>query len=631
MKSNVYISIGLLYLCSVLIGVLPHSTYAADASLFLTPRTGVFPIGEEFSVTVRIDTGGTPIGSADVTVGYDPNDLTFVSYATEGSVFSSIIKDEDGSKYGKVRLQGIVSTNRGPFTGGEGLFATLTFRPLRNAATQVWFAEGSASPLVASLGELVSNILSAPLQSATYTLVPKDVVPAATAGAVGYVQQGVSGGGIEITPLPVPEDEWFSTTTVKLSWTIPEGATDMKTGLSTDPNGAATKVYPVPLSSVTLDAVPVGANYFHLQFKKGEGWGNVTHFPIKVDRSPPEYVAVTEAPRDDPTDPRIVFVIEAGDPQSGIARYEIGKDGAPGEKWDRPEDGKYRPEGLEPGEHTLTVTAFNKAGVGTSTDTVFLVKSIESPTLTSAPDRVLTGDAITVQGTTYPNATVTVFTSLNDGEADESTVKSDASGAFTATLTDGARAGKYTVWFSVTDERGAVSPISIKRSVTASQPYIMLFGTMAVTYLSVIVPLVALILLLALVVWLGYTWIRGYRTRVRRETGEAFDVTHEEFEHLRADLVKQIGMLEKANQSRELTREEMHIFQDLSRRLDAMESHISEEIDDIERVPSRGGVAGTVGHNRLGAYQPKGVDLTPHAPPYQYQTDAHTVRIQPRG
>ncbi len=612
----------------LLVGCLPASVHAADASLFLAPRTGVFPIGEEFPVTVRIDTGGTAIGSADVTVGYDPNDLAFVSYATEGSVFSSIIKDEDGSSYGKVRLQGIVSTNRGPFTGGEGLFATLTFRPLRNAATQVWFAEGSASPLVASLGQLASNILSAPMQSATYTLVPKDVVPAAALGAVAYAQGGT---GIEVTPLPVPENEWFSTTSVKLSWTVPEGSNEMKTGLSTDQNGIPTKVYPVPLSSVTVEAIPEGTNYFHLQFKQGENWGLVTHYPVKVDRSPPEYITVTEAPREDPTDPRIVFIIDAGDPQSGIARYEIGNDGAPGEAWDRAEDGKYRPEGLEPGEHTLTVTAFNKAGIGTSTDTVFLVKSIESPTLTSAPDRVLTGDAITVQGTTYPNSNVTVFTSHNDGEADESTVKSDGSGAFTATLTDGARSGKYTVWFSVTDERGAVSPISIKRSVTVSQPYIMLFGSIAVTYLSVIVPLVALILLLALVVWLGYTWMRGYRTRVQRETGEAFDVTHDEFEGLRADLVKQIGMLEKANQSRELTREEMRIFHDLSRRLDSIEQHIAQEIDDIDRVPARGTSTIAVGHHRLASHQPKNVDLTPHAPPYQYQTDKHTVRIQPRG
>ena len=41
-------------------------------------------------------------------------------------------------------------------------------------------------------------------------------------------------------------------------------------------------------------------------------------------------------------------------------------------------------------------------------------------------------------------------------------------------------------------------------------------------------------------------------------------------------------MLEKANLSRELTREEMRIFTDLSKRLDKMERHITQEIEDIE-------------------------------------------------
>ncbi len=43
-------------------------------------------------------------------------------------------------------------------------------------------------------------------------------------------------------------------------------------------------------------------------------------------------------------------------------------------------------------------------------------------------------------------------------------------------------------------------------------------------------------------------------------------------------------MLEKANQSRELTREEMRIFNDLSKRLDKIEQHITDEIEDIEAV-----------------------------------------------
>jgi hypothetical protein len=197
---------------------------------------------------------------------------------------------------------------------------------------------------------------------------------------------------------------------------------------------------------------------------------------------------------------------------------------------------------------------------------------------------VLTGDTVSVRGMTYPNSDVTVFISHNDGEAKEKKVKSDDSGAFVVTIAEKAKAGKYTLWFTVTNSNGATSPPSIKRSIEVKQPFIMLFGSVAVTYMSVIVPLVALIFLLGLVLWLVYTWIKTYRKRVKLETGEAYAATQKEFEALRKELKKQIGVLEKANQSRKLTREEMRIFTDLSKRLDKIERHIKQEIDDIEDV-----------------------------------------------
>ncbi len=567
-------SMGVLAGCAFL----PRGVLAADAALLLDPRTGVFPIGEEFSVRILLDAGDRSVGSADVTIGYEPTDLVFVSYATDGSVFSSLIEDKDAG-YGRVRIQGVVSKNRGPFAGEGGLVATLTFRPLRNVATQVWFAQGSAVPLVASVGDVVSNILAAPLQSATYTLVPKDVVPGIAAVA------GVGAGqGVEVTPIPVPTGEWFATTSVKLTWSLPEQAVAQRSDVSRDAAGNPTTVYEVPVSSVTTPTLAEGTSYFLLQFKVGDTWGGVTRFPLKVDLSPPA-LALKEASREDTTDPRVAFAVDASDALSGVARYDVALDSGPQTAWERPESGRYEPNDLAPGDHTLTVWAYDQAGNSTSTELSFSVASLESPILTDIPDRLLAGDTITVHGTTYPDAHVTVFTAFNNGQAVETQVVSDAGGAFVANVSDGARAGTYTVWFSVTDSRGATSPLSIKRSVTVSQPFIMLFGSLAVTYLSVIVPLLALIALLALAVWLGYTWVRGYRGRVRRETAEAYGAVRGEFENLRAEIVKQIGMLERAQQDRELTKEEMRIFVDLSKRLDHIEAHIEAEIEDIETVP----------------------------------------------
>lgn len=555
-------------------GVVAHAQQGA--TLYLEPATALYPVGETFDVQVRLDTGNASVGSADALIAYEPQDLEFVSFSSEGSVFGSIIVPDEAAP-GRIKVQGVVSRNRGPFTGPDGLFATLTFRPLRSTATEVRFMQGAATPLQAAVGAAVSNILSG-LNSATYTLIPKGTVPAA---AVAYASEEVD---FDITPIPVPSDEWFSTTSVRLSWTLPDNVTEMRTHVSQNQNDTPTKVYAIPVSSIELSDLAQGGNYFHLQFRFGDEWGPVIHYPVRVDLTQPDFVIVREAERSDPSDPRIAFAIESADVPSGIARYEMVIDNEEPVFWEPTQDGLYRPESLEPGQHSLTVFAFDRAGNSTSSAVEFLVHSLDPPVLTQAPDHVLTGNPITVRGTTYPNAEVTVFTSFDDGEASTKTVQSDGSGAFVATLTDAGRAGKYTVWFSVADDRGAVSPPSIKRSITVTQPFIMLFGSIAVTYLSVIVPLVALILVLGLILWLVYTYIRTYRHRVRRETGEAYHAVQDDFKRLRDDMVVQMGELEQANHDRKLTREELRIWQELRRKLDQIEEHLEDEIEDIAPV-----------------------------------------------
>lgn len=570
------------------------SSVHASASLFFSPSTAIYPIGEAFTVDVRVDSVGTEVGTVDLTVAYDANDLSFVSFSSEGSIFSRIMVDDTRTP-GRLDVSGFIERGKTAYRGADGLVARLTFMPLRNIATQVRFAQASATQpltLTASVGEL-TNMLTA-LSSATYTLVPRESVPASQiATAIAYAQTPT-----EVTLEPAPVNEWIATSTVKASWSLPKDASSMRTLVSTTSDAQPSKVYAVPVSSVTLENLTDGNQFFLLQFSFGDTWGEVVRTSLPIDTTPPNKVEITQK-EPDGEDKRLSFFIEATDELSPVVRYEIAIDGEDPIEWKRPSDGIYYPEALSAGERVLTVTAYDTAGNKATADHVVDVQSIESPVLTSIPDRVLTGDAIPVRGTTYPDAKVTVFTSYNDGEPSERIVPSDSSGEFSATITEAARPGKYTVWFSVVDGYGAKSPPSLKRSVEASQPLIMLFGKRAVTYLSIIVPLIALILILGLALWLGYAYLRSYRTHVRVETNEAYEVVRHEFEDLRKELVTQIGVLEQANQSRELTREEMRIFTELSKRLDRIEEHVQEEIDDISRVDTVQKDAPVVTHDTL--------------------------------
>jgi len=598
--------------------------YAAGPTLYFDPPTAIVPIGEPLTVEVRIDAAGEEIGSADATIAYNPEDLSFQSLQVEGSVFSRTLVD-DSTNPGRLDLSAFVERNKPAFAGEDGLVARLTFMPKRNAATQLRFAQASAHaplPLTASVAD-IGNVLT-DLLSATYTLVPRESVPAplVAAQAVGAT---ASEGAVAFDP-PLHESGWLRATTAKATWTLPGGTTAMRVGVATSASAEPEKLYPVPVSSATVDFTHDGEQYLVRQFAFGEGsWGDVRATPLKIDTTAPA-LSIERVTLDDGR-AAMAYQIDGTDAGSGVASYMLGVDGDELAEWNRPEDGVWVPQDLRPGEHVLTVVAEDVVGNSTTTDYLFTLNMIEAPILTKIDERVLTGDTITVSGTTHPNGQVTVFISHDEGEAREVMVPSDSDGTFTAIVTDGAKAGTYTVWFSVVDEFGAESPSSIKRSVLVTQPSIMLFGSVAVSYLSIIVPLFALILLLGLVLWLAFVYVKSYRRRVRRETREAFAVARTEFEQLRAELIKQIGMLERANQSRELTREEMRIFTDLSKRLDYIERHIAEEIDDIERVDEPVQGHGRVTHTTLTKYQtPTGEPQRP-APTDKPMRRGRSVRV----
>jgi hypothetical protein len=602
---SVFFAVFLLLAC-----VLP--VFAHAAILSIEPSTGSYPVGEPFSVEVRVDTQGKNIGSADVRLSFEPTDLEYVGMSDEGSIFTTLLVDNDTNP-GTIDLSGFIARGRESYVGNNGTIARVMFVPLRNTQTQVRFVSGAATPpltLTASVGDLANIVTD--LRSAAYILVPRESI-ASVSGPVGTVR-GAS--DIRLSYDPEPSNGWIATSSVRLSWELPEGTTDMRTIVSTDSDATPTRTYSTPVRSVQLPNLDEGKQYFIIQFGVNGAWGPVIRHPLWIDTTPPSLTELRELPRQDLSDPRTVLSIRAEDDLSGIDRYEIEIDGGEIEIWNSGEDGTYRPTGLNPGEHVLTVRAFDVAGNSTSAEITFLVRSLDPPVLTDIPDYVLVGDPIVVRGITYPNSGVTVFSTHNDGATREYAVTSDSAGAFVATVQDHARAGKYTVWFRVKDQQGAESPLSIRRSVDVKQPYIMLFNSFAVTYRAIIIPLIASVLLLGLVLWLGYAYIRGYRRRVRRETNEAYEVVQEEFESLRDDLIRQIGMLEKANQSRELTREEMRIFDDLSRKLDNIERRIADEVSDIETVTLQPATS-------RNASRPQATEASS-----QQKPSAHTIHIE---
>jgi hypothetical protein len=153
---------------------------------------------------------------------------------------------------------------------------------------------------------------------------------------------------------------WYSSADAKFSWDIPYGVTGMKIGFGQEAESEPSELHEPPIGSWTTSGLADGVWYFHAAYKNRGGWSSSTHFMIQVDTTPPEEFSATAIGGDLTAQLRF----EATDTLSGIQLYRIGMDGGRTRDVQPTElsGGGFTLSNLDPGEHSFSVTAVDKAG-----------------------------------------------------------------------------------------------------------------------------------------------------------------------------------------------------------------------------------------------------------------------------
>lgn len=558
----------------IALGVMAMNTPTAlAASLYLSPETGVYEIGDEFAIDILIDTSGEAINAAEGTIDFNKEELEVTSLSEEGSIIELWTREPlFSNEEGTITFSGGSINN---YNGDGGRIMTVTFRAKRNVTSRVIFSAGAA--ILAADGK-GSNILGT-LETGAYTLTEKEITP-----TIEYVAVSDAPPSLSLDSRTHPEEtRWYSNPTVEFVWKLAPDVESVRTSFDNETSTIPKIFSNEPLTSKTYTEVEDGMWYFHIQTKNEAGWSDVSHFKVQVDTVPPGSLSVIEKERTDNSDPRVSFVVSAMDELSGIDKYEFAVDNNKPETWYDDGSGVYTPRNVPPGEHTLTVTVFDKAGNTHFERKDFTVIALEPPSIEPVPESAITGGTITVRGTTYPSSDVVVSLGKDGLEPTVFTVKSDINGDFVFTSPEFGEAGSYSLSFQVVDERGAKSLGTARAVVEVSEPKILFFGTTALSFLSVVVPLLGIFALLFIFGWLIWYKLRSYRSFVRRETQEAEEVVHKAFKQLRKDVLEQLKLLKRVEDSRDLTREEERIQKVLGDRLVELESAISEELEDLEQ------------------------------------------------
>ncbi len=349
----------------------PFSLYAQTAPtavLSLTPSAGTIGVGKTLVVNVTVDSTSA-FNSTSAKLNFDKDLLAVQSVSKSSSALTLwAVEPSFSNTEGTIDLEG---GNTAPLTGKKTILS-VTFKGLKEGKAKVGFtsasvlaADGKGTDIAgAKNGAEFDVSVSSPEPPAP----PSTPIP--DPGLLGPLPEAP-----DVTATShLDEKLFYNAPKAKFIWELPPDVTAVRIAFDVKSATVPTTSYDPAINEKEYDQLTDGVMYAHVRYKNDAGWGPTTHKKIQVDRTPPApFTLAVEVPASS-TD--VVLKFSATDTLSGIDRYEIVVDGGNAIKIppEEVEGGVYTLSGQEPGDHQLTLKAFDKAGNYTPVEGKFKIE-----------------------------------------------------------------------------------------------------------------------------------------------------------------------------------------------------------------------------------------------------------------
>lgn len=567
------------YLLVLLLSVFLFVVKVEAATIYPSPSTGTYNVGASFSIGVFVSSADQAMNAVSGVLSFPSDKLEVASISKGSSVINLWVQEPSYSNgNGTVNFEGVV-LNPG-YKGSAGRVITVNFIAKSAGTAKISLSSGSVlandgqgTSILDGLGS-ASIVVNAPASESvpTENITPPPVVTNNTLAAP------------QIYSATHPDQNaWYNINIPSFNWDLPSGAVATRLLVGQNPQANPTVNYSPAISEKVLSQLEDGVWYFHVQLRNSAGWGGVSHFRFQIDTKNPDSLTMGLQEEDDPSNPTRVFLLDAQDSGSGIEYYEIQIDDNNVIKWQNDSNGLYTTPVLSAGEHTIIVKAIDRAGNLLTETREFTIESLDAPRITKYPKELTTDELLVVTGTTYPRSRVVIWLENESKQTKSYNVKADELGEFNFISDEKISGGVYKLWAEVIGENGAKSLSSDKYSIIISSARLNKIGTITISALSVIVPLVALLFLLFFIVWYSLLKLKLLRCRLNKEASEVETTLHKEFKSLKRRLNLYITRIERAGNKRKLTREEEIMITQLRRELDFVEKRLTKEIGDIRK------------------------------------------------
>ncbi|MFA5133233.1 MAG: cohesin domain-containing protein [Patescibacteria group bacterium] len=585
-----------IFVLLIALGIL-HAVKAEAAVLSVQAQKNNFEIGEQFTISIKLDSEGVGINAAQATLNYPADIVQILSVDKSDSVFNFWLSDPvfDNSK-------GILSFVGGSTNGFTGkslhiLSARFKVNAAGKAAIKlmggaVTSSDGNGTNVlrllqgieiagVSQVAEEIKNVTPESEIVPEAISLPAEILPA----PIQIVRTPEKASGMPLLPaLQVPlykSGEWSNVVANFLAqWTLPADVTDVATAVNSNP-----KFSPVASEGLFdnkfFPALKDGVSYLHVRFKNSIGWGDTAHYKILIDTVPPaSFEAKMEANigKDGSTEePAPVITYESADQLSGIDKYFIQIDNSSAVET---ADEKFALPLQLPGEHSVRVRALDVAGNGTESLLKINILPIASPIISSITEKIFSGEGgLNIGGDALPNISVSLILKNEAGAVQDSKITSSTpSGKWLAEFDRALKKGKYFVEVRAKDGRGAQSfPVASKRIIVRDRPLVVVGGL----ELSSFWALTSVIILLLLSFGLGF--YANYLAKLQRGRREII---------ARRDTVAAISLLKRdvsriidGYKGKKMTPQKMVEMQTFLKRLDAsldkINKYLPKEIKEI--------------------------------------------------
>lgn len=569
-------------LASVFFVVSPAA--AGAASLYFSPSASSHKAGSTFLVNVYVSSTNQTINAASSVISFPKDKLEVVSISKGGSIFSLWVQEPSFSNSsGIINFEGIV-LNPG-FTGSGGKIMAINFKAKAAGAATLSFSSGS---VLANDGA-GTNILSN-MNSAVYQLTPAAAgpEPMPTELIAEKKSEAITGAppAPQIFSSTHPDtNAWYNNNNPKFSWVLPAGVNGVSIYFSdsqtSNPGPASDGLF----NNKSYENIGDGAWYVHLKFKNSYGWGPISHYKIQIDTTPPEPFEIKIVGGEATRGFRPVILFDTLDSLSGIDHYQI-KIGEGDFTQIKKEEVAHNPYTLPPqapGKRTLVVKALDKAGNFAVNTADINIESLETPLITDYPKELLPGQHLTIKGKTNPAYRLSLWLVGDEDKPQRFTIYPEKDGTFIYTTRIKLHDGVYDFWALAINNDNLSSNPTEKYTIVVKPSKIEKITASTIKWLSITVPLVALILIFLFILYCGWHKFSLMRKRLKKEVREAESALHKAFNLLRENIRKKIKLLEKTRTKRELTAEEEKIAEQLKKDLNDAEKFVQKEIEDIEK------------------------------------------------